>query len=174
MSETHSASPEQQAVIDTWDQGMAVIAGAGSGKTTTLVTKCGELLKRKPDARFAAVSFTEKSASDLRAKLARNLALKSEGGTLGGNWVMTIHGLCGAVIRENPREAGFDGEETMLSESEAQLLWERALESLWMDELPEETLEALELLFEPREPLLRSEIFWFAFVRWLRLALSSL
>ncbi|MCM2277535.1 MAG: UvrD-helicase domain-containing protein [Oligoflexia bacterium] len=139
-------SPEQQQVVDTWGRGMAVLAGAGSGKTTTLVLKCAELLRRRPDARFAAVSFTERSAGDLRLKLSERLSLEGEGGALGGHWVMTIHGLCRAILREYPREAGFDGEETMLSEAEGQLLWERAIESLWFDELPPEVARGLDAL----------------------------
>ena len=134
---------------------MAVMAGAGSGKTTTLVVKCAELLKRKPDARFAAVSFTEKSASDLRAKLSSRLAIEGDGGVLSGHWVMTIHGLCGAILREYPREAGYDGEETMLSEGEAQLLWERAIEQVWADDVHPEIEKALErlLMRESRDSL---------------------
>ena len=59
-------SPEQLSVIETWGRGMAVLAGAGSGKTTTLVAKCVELVKRQPEAKIAAVSFTERSAGDPR------------------------------------------------------------------------------------------------------------
>jgi len=48
-------------------------------------------------------------------------------GVLSRHWVMTIHGLCATIIREYPREAGFDGEETMLSEPESALLWSARL-----------------------------------------------
>lgn len=144
MSDTQF-SPEQQEVIDAWGRGLSVLAGAGCGKTTTLVGKCIALLKKDPEARFAAVSFTERSAGDLREKLALKLA---DHGGLAQHWVMTIHGLCGTIIREFPREAGFDGEETILSEPETQLLWERALEGLWFDDLPEPVKVALESLLD--------------------------
>ena len=152
---TFAPSPEQQKVIDAWDQGMAVLAGAGSGKTTTLVAKCEALLLRKPEGRFAAVSFTERSASDLRAKLVDRLDLSGEGGALSGHWVMTIHGLCGAIIREFPREAGFDGEESVLSQAEAQILWENAIDVLWSDGLPPAIHSALDalLMIENRDSL---------------------
>ncbi len=148
-------TPEQRAVALSWGKSLAVLAGAGSGKTTTLVVKCQELLKKNPEARFAAVSFTEKSASDLRAKLSERLPLRGEGGALSGHWVMTIHGLCNAILRDYPREAGFDGEESMLSEPEAQLLWEQAIQGLWFDELPPETRVAVDqmLLRESRDSL---------------------
>ncbi len=153
MAELKDLSPEQREVVECWDQGLAVMAGAGSGKTTTLVVKCLELLQRHSEARFAAVSFTERSAGDLREKLALRLP---HAGDLTRHWVMTIHGLCGAVIREYPRQAGFDGDEAMLSESESQLLWERATDGLWFEDLPEGRDLDLELLFsrESREGIL--------------------
>ncbi len=144
----HSPSPEQQRVIDSWGQGLAVMAGAGSGKTTTLVSKCMELLQREPEARFAAVSFTERSASDLRAKLADKFAQRGDPGAIHQHWIMTIHGLCGAILQEFPAEAGLDGEERVLNESETQLLWEEALEQLWLDDLPDDLAESLNLLLD--------------------------
>jgi DNA helicase-2/ATP-dependent DNA helicase PcrA len=141
-------TPEQLEVIHSWGKGQAVIAGAGCGKTTTLVAKCVALLERKPEARFAAVSFTEKSAADLRDKLSRSLPRTEKGSPLSGHWVTTIHGLCGSVIREFPREAGMDGEETVLAEADARVMWERALEKLWFDELPEDVRLALEQLLD--------------------------
>ncbi|MGZ3689720.1 MAG: UvrD-helicase domain-containing protein, partial [Bdellovibrionota bacterium] len=156
---TKPPSPEQQRVIEDWGRGLAVTAGAGSGKTTTLVNKCVALLARNPEARFAAVSFTERSASDLRSKLVARLgSADSVGGTnaLSGHWVMTIHGLCGTILREFPREAEFDGEETMLSEAESVVLWERATETIWREDLPEEARRAIDLLLarETREKLI--------------------
>jgi len=147
MTELKDLSPEQRKVVESWGKGLAVLAGAGSGKTTTLVIKCSELLKRNPEAKFAAVSFTERSASDLKEKLSKHEVLGNDSISR-GHWVMTIHGLCAAVIGEYPREAGFDGEESMLSESESQLLWEKALELIWSDDLPEVTQKALDLLLE--------------------------
>jgi ATP-dependent exoDNAse (exonuclease V) beta subunit len=150
MSESRSVSPspEQQTVIDTWGKGLAILAGAGSGKTTTLVSKCVQLIQLNPKARFAAVSFTERSASDLKEKLSLTLSKILGPTCLHSHWIMTIHGLCGSIIKEYPREAGMDGEESILTEPEAQLLWEKALESLWLDELPDEIRLGFEVLLD--------------------------
>jgi len=139
-----SLTQEQSLVVETWDQGIAVMAGAGSGKTFTLVEKVRALLLRDKTARFAAVSFTEKSASDLRAKLTR-LTLEIQGRPLQGHVVTTIHGLCSSILREYPREAGYDGDEVMLSEAESSSLWLQALDSLFFEELPPE----IEAAFTP-------------------------
>ncbi|HTL12155.1 MAG TPA: ATP-dependent helicase, partial [Bdellovibrionota bacterium] len=141
-------SAEQSAVIESWGRGQAVLAGAGCGKTTTLVAKCAALLARSPDARFAAVSFTEKSAGDLRKKLALGLPRREDGPPLGPHWVMTIHGLCRSVIREFPTEAEIDGEETLLDEAESRRLWEQVLDGLWFEPLPEGVDADIEKLLE--------------------------
>ena len=134
-------SPEQAAIVGSLGQGMAILAGAGSGKTTTLVAKCGRLLELNPEARLIAVSFTERSTRDLRDQLAELFCEIGQPEKFHQQWVMTIHGLCGAIIKEFPREAGLDGEESVLSETDSQRLWERALDSIWLKEIPEE-LEA--------------------------------
>ena len=146
-------SPEQKEVVESWGRGLGIQAGAGSGKTSTLVRKCVALLERDPEARFAAVSFTERSASDLKIKLGEALStlpsVRAAGGSpLSRHWVMTIHGLCAAIIGEFPRAAGFDGEETMLSEPESRALWERSVLGLWGDELPPDLEKSVDRLLE--------------------------
>jgi ATP-dependent exoDNAse (exonuclease V) beta subunit len=136
-------TPEQSVVVHTWGQGISVVAGAGSGKTFTLVQKVRALLEKNPESRLAAVSFTEKSARDLREKLTE-LSFELRGEGLRGHWVTTIHGLCAHVLKEFPREAGFDGTETQLTDSESSELWQKSIEVLWFEELPEEVDAALE------------------------------
>ena len=143
----HQPSPEQSAIIHAWGQGMAVMAGAGSGKTTTLVAKCARLIELNPEAKFIAVSFTERSANDLREKLANLFFEKDLYKVFSQQWIMTIHGLCAAVIRQHSVESGFEGEESVLSETDSQRLWERAIESLWLDDVPTEIRECLERLY---------------------------
>jgi ATP-dependent helicase/nuclease subunit A len=118
---------KQQAIVESFGQGLAVVAGAGCGKTTTLVAKCEELLNRNSKARFCAVSFTEKSVRDLKEALTRKLAPRD----LSEHWVKTIHGLCAAILSEFPVAAGLQGGEQVLIEDEAARLWERSLEVLW-------------------------------------------
>ena len=133
---------KQQAIVESFGRGISVVAGAGCGKTTTLVAKCRELLKRNPKARFCAVSFTEKSVRDLRESLTQNL----EGVDLSDHWVKTIHGLCASIIQEFPVAAGLQGGESILVEDEAALLWNRSLEVLWTSTDNTEITGALERL----------------------------
>ncbi len=125
LEKTPAWTPEQIAVLEHSGSALAVLAGAGAGKTSVLVEKCRRLLTQRPDARICAVSFTEKSASDLRLKLSRF--------DLSRHWVTTIHGLCGMILREFPESLGLQGDERVLSEAEASELWKESLETLWFD-----------------------------------------
>ncbi len=144
---------EQNEIIESIGKGLSILAGAGSGKTTTLVLKCISALQKNPHSRLIAVSFTEKSARDLKEKLAQAFYLNPSLGSFHKHWVLTIHGLCAAILREYPRRAQFDGEERILSGSESQLLWEEVMmELLWERELPKDIQTALEVLLARETP----------------------
>lgn len=80
-------SPEQTAVITSPAYRLLIRAGAGSGKSTTLVGRLAHLLAEGADpAKCIAITFTVKAAAELKAKLAR-LGLPAL------RYVGTIHGL---------------------------------------------------------------------------------
>lgn len=147
MSTELRFTPQQEEFLSIWGEGVAVLAGAGSGKSTALVEKCLRLLAKNPEARFCAVSFTEKSSLDLERKLALGLDL-SLSELKRRHAVGTIHQLCLRVALEHPRSAGLEGEERVLDDSERAGLWEKALESLWSGALPEAPRAALERVSE--------------------------
>lgn len=142
---------QQLEIIQSFGIGQAVIAGAGCGKTTTLVAKCIALLRLNPKARFCAVSFTEKSVRDLRESLKKGFQKEgfdavflSEMGR--HHWVKTIHGLCLSIIQEFPLEAGLHGGERIILQDEAESLWERSLYLLWTRNENREISAAIERL----------------------------
>jgi ATP-dependent helicase/nuclease subunit A len=84
---------------------MAVSAGAGSGKTTSLVGRVAALLA-EPDvqpSQLVVITFTEKAAREvshrLREALGHQLALDEA-------FIGTIHGFCQSILRRYPIEAG--------------------------------------------------------------------
>jgi len=100
-----------------------VEAGAGTGKTTVLVSRLLELVRagtRLP--KVVAITFTEKAASELRIRLRQKLeeAAAGEGRPaereifdralreLDRAHVGTIHGFCSSLLHERPVEARVD------------------------------------------------------------------
>ena len=108
----------------------AVDAGAGTGKTTLLVSRLIALLleKQAPLSRIAAITFTEKAAAELaerlRSKLEEALGKHPDQKTLilkaledmERAPISTIHSFCAGLLREYPVEAGVDPQFTLLDE----------------------------------------------------------
>ena len=106
-----------------------IVAGPGSGKTTVLV----EYFKRLVDAgvdplRLLAITFTEKAAGNMRAKLAEQFHDKPETrARLERAWVSTVHGFCARLLRENAVFAGVDPDFSVADERES---WRLQQESI--------------------------------------------
>lgn len=107
----------RERAIQALDQSIALSAGAGSGKTSVLTQRILELLLRgTPAARIAAITFTEKSAGELRARvrdglerrLAQGSTRKSELlGELSRLRISTVHGFCHHLLTAEAFAAGW-------------------------------------------------------------------
>lgn len=108
-------TPQQIAILRTPDPRIAVLAGPGSGKTTTLVGrlindfKTGHAL---PDS-TAVITFTNAAADEMRARLERV-------GCQMPNYVGTLHGWC-------LREIQTGGQITVLPEALAEEILEHVI-----------------------------------------------
>lgn len=132
-------TPSQLEAVETGALGQdtCVVAGPGSGKTRVLVEWYQRLVTecRIPPSRILAITFTEKAANNMKARLARALAgshsLRRE---LERACVSTVHGFCARFLRENAIFAGIDPQFKVLdARQEAALQAASAREAL--DEL---------------------------------------
>jgi len=123
---------------------MVVTAGAGSGKTRTLVGRYLALLEAGlPLRSIVAITFTEKAAREMRARIRASVATWLEKcgdpaeqarwekafSELDGARIGTIHALCAEILRAHPAEAQVDPEFEVLDENHAALLSARATEA---------------------------------------------
>jgi len=84
----------QRAVVDHRDGPLLVLAGPGTGKTTTLVEAVARRVARGADpARILVLTFSRKAAVELRDRMAARL-----GGTRGPQ-ATTFHSYCYALVR---------------------------------------------------------------------------
>ncbi|MBI4348099.1 MAG: UvrD-helicase domain-containing protein [Elusimicrobia bacterium] len=127
-----------------------VEAGAGSGKTTELVTRLVNLIVRKqvPLSEIAAITFTRKAAAELKTRVQdaiekayreekdprRKQSLDAALSTLDALFAETIHAFCMQLLRERPLEAGvppdFDLMERAEEASVQAAVLQRALDRL--------------------------------------------
>jgi len=96
-------NPQQQAAVQLPDAHALVLAGAGSGKTRVLTTRIAWLVQtgQVSPGGVLAVTFTNKSARELLARLSGLLPINTR-----GMWVGTFHGLCNRLLRAHHRDAG--------------------------------------------------------------------
>jgi ATP-dependent exoDNAse (exonuclease V) beta subunit len=111
-------TPQQARVIESTENDILVEAGAGSGKTTTMVNRYVNLLaEREYEPReILAFTFTDKAAGELREKVrkARQQLAVNEGDanpasvSMSDAWVGTFHAICNRILKAWPVEAGID------------------------------------------------------------------
>jgi DNA helicase-2/ATP-dependent DNA helicase PcrA len=95
-------NPEQRAAAMATEGPVLILAGAGSGKTRTLVHRVVHLLERGvPARRILAVTFTNRAASEMRERVGRMLGKAAKGLTLS-----TFHSLGARVLREHGTGVG--------------------------------------------------------------------
>jgi ATP-dependent exoDNAse (exonuclease V) beta subunit len=138
-----------------------VEAGAGTGKTSVLITRLLSLVSEGTElSRIVAITFTEKAAGELRARLRGALEAELRSGRAGPDGALlekalheidrahigTIHGFCSDILRERPVEAGVDPDFAMADELRQVFLfeevWETWIRSEFAQGLPPAVAEA--------------------------------
>ncbi len=117
-----------QAEAATFGDGpILILAGAGSGKTRVLTSRVAWLMREKgvPAGEILAVTFTNKAAAEMRARLATLLGTASR-----GLWLGTFHGIGLRILREQA-PAGSGGL-SVYAEDEQVALIKRVLKELDM------------------------------------------
>jgi ATP-dependent helicase/nuclease subunit A len=118
-----------------------VMAGAGTGKTKTLVARCLDCLDRDRAAldELLIVTFTEAAAAELRQRLRKSLEEKSTAQPEEHFWqeqnalfdiahIGTLHSFCLKLVRKHFYELGLDPQPAILDEGEARQLANETLD----------------------------------------------
>lgn len=119
----------QLSIADSTDSSLAVIAGAGSGKTLVLIERLKKIIS-EPGAgleRFVAITFTEKAAAELKNRLRPDLGPALEP-KLSKAWIGTFHAFEARVLKAHAPRAGLDPSFRILEENAARFLARQAVE----------------------------------------------
>ena len=140
----------REAIANALDETLVVEAAAGTGKTTELVKRILRILstgRAEKVGNVVAVTFTEKAAGELKLRLREALEKERTGAadpevrerldsalaSLEEAHVSTIHGFCAELLRERPVEARVDPLFAVLTEGQAERLFDEAF-GTWIQE----------------------------------------
>jgi len=106
---------------------MLVLAGAGSGKTRVLTVRLARLIEEHGvDPRhILAVTFTNKAAGEMKARVAQLLSREPD-----GLWIGTFHAVCARLLRREAPHIGFARTFTIYDEDDVEALVRRLVEDL--------------------------------------------
>jgi len=137
-------SPEQEPAVRERGRDIVVTAGAGTGKTRTLVARYLSLVAEGlPLRSIVAVTFTRKAAREMRNRVRDEIRVYLEGAELSDaerqRWqslyaeldaarIGTIHSLCSEILRGHPAEAGVDPRFEVLDEGQGNILLRRVVD----------------------------------------------
>lgn len=122
--------PQQQAV-SSQPCNMLVLAGAGSGKTRVLVHRMVWLMQELhySPSNILAVTFTNKAAGEIKARIEGMLQLPSS-----SMWIGTFHSIGHRLLRTHYQAAGLDQQFQILDSEDQKRLIRRVISALELDE----------------------------------------
>ena len=128
-------NPEQRRAVETTDGPLLIQAGAGSGKTKTLTHRIAYLIAthRATPYTILAVTFTNKAAKEMRARVGELLGQNAEHrGFM--PYMGTFHGICVRILRQDGESIGIPRTFVIFDESDRLATVKQASKQLMIDE----------------------------------------
>ena len=136
-----SLNEQQQRAVLATDGPVLILAGAGSGKTRTLVHRIAYLIaiKKARPHELLAVTFTNKAANEMKARTAK---LLGRPWNVGNRWdafsatdptVGTFHAICAQILRQESERLGFKKHFVSYDDDDQTSLIRKILQSLDFD-----------------------------------------
>ncbi len=126
-----SLNSEQRDAVAAEPGNLLVLAGAGSGKTRVLVHRIAWYIETGQASPYSilAVTFTNKAAAEMRARIENLL-----GQTIRGMWVGTFHGLAHRFLRAHWQEASLPQSFQILDSEDQFRSVRRVIRAMQLDE----------------------------------------
>ncbi|HEX9837378.1 MAG TPA: UvrD-helicase domain-containing protein [Alphaproteobacteria bacterium] len=124
-------NPVQREAVETTEGALLVLAGAGTGKTRVLTTRLAHILiagKAFP-GQVLAVTFTNKAAREMGARVAGLLGRAAD-----GLWLGTFHAIATRILRRHAELAGLQSGFTILDADDQLRLLKQVMQAANLDD----------------------------------------
>jgi len=123
-------NPEQLAAVREGDGPCVVLAGAGSGKTRTIVYRVAWLIEHGTAAdRILLLTFTNKAAAEMMGRIGSLLGSALPYGS-GGVWGGTFHSIGNRILRSFADRIGFTSSFSILDDEDSRSLMKATMREL--------------------------------------------
>ncbi|OOY25287.1 DNA helicase II [Thioclava sediminum] len=125
-------NPEQRKAVEILDGPLLILAGAGTGKTKTLMARIAHLVtqRRARSDEILAVTFTNKAAREMKDRLERTPFHLNEP----IRWMGTFHAICVKLLRRHAELVGLKSNFTILDTDDQIRLLKQLIVAANMDE----------------------------------------
>ncbi|MBI1857138.1 UvrD-helicase domain-containing protein [Candidatus Saccharibacteria bacterium] len=126
---------EQKRAVETTEGPLLILAGAGSGKTKTLTHRIAHIIATKKATPFniLAVTFTNKAAKEMRARVAKLLGEDPNNRSF-MPFMGTFHSICVRLLRQDGEYVGVPRNFVIFDEADRINAVKRAIKQLMLDE----------------------------------------
>lgn len=127
---------QQREAVLHGDGPLLILAGAGSGKTSTMSYRIAHLISERkiPARQILGLSFTNKAANELRERVTHLVSQVAGFEATQGMWVTTFHSLCVRILREQAHRIGYQRNFTILDTGDQESTMRQILRNIRVDD----------------------------------------
>jgi superfamily I DNA/RNA helicase len=115
---------------------LLVLAGAGSGKTSTMSYRIAHLIavRHMPATAILGLSFTNKAAGELKERVVKLVSQVAGRSATRGLTISTFHSLCVRILREHADKIGFQNNFTIVDTSDQKDILKGIMKNVKIDD----------------------------------------
>jgi len=123
-------NPEQRKAVIHKDGPLLILAGAGSGKTSTMTHRIAHLILKEGVSPYEilAVTFTNKAAKEMRDRV------ESLIGATQGMWILTFHSACLRILRMYGDRLGYSKDFVVYDPADQKTIIRNCMKELGVDD----------------------------------------
>src|SRR5690242_11349939 len=129
-------NPRQRDAVVHGSGPLLILAGAGSGKTSTMAHRIAYLIAERnvASSSILGLSFTNKAAGELKKRVSQLVSQSSGRRATRGLTISTFHSLCAKILRVQAHHLGFQTNFTILDQNDQVDILRRVLKNIKIDE----------------------------------------